>query len=51
VVEALMWMSEDWSREWNKEMVTNLSTKETPKDGDVKETHFGKIVQKIRESS
>ena len=47
VVEALMWMSEDWSREWNKEMVTNLSTKETPKDGDVSGTHFGKIVQKI----
>lgn len=50
VIEGLMWVSEDWSQDWNKEMVTNLANKETPSDGDVTTTYFGEIIEKIRNS-
>lgn len=50
VIEGLMWVSENWSQEWNKEMIANLSTKETPIDGDSSRTYFGEIITKIKTS-
>lgn len=50
VIEGLMWVSEDWSKEWNKEMIANLATKETSSNGDPAATHFGEIVTKIKNS-
>lgn len=47
IIDGLMWMSEDWSPEWNKEMLENLSTKETPTDGDVSGTYYGEILTRI----
>ena len=44
IIEGLMWVSEDWSREWNKEMITNLATQEVPDDGDVSHTYWGRIL-------
>lgn len=48
IIDGLMWVSQDWSREWNKEMIANLSSKETPANGDVSRTYYGEIVEKIR---
>jgi len=48
VIDGLMWMSEDWSREWNKEMIKNLSTRETPTNGDVSNTYYGEILSTIK---
>ncbi len=50
VIEGLMWVSEDWSREWSKEMIENLATKETPNDGDISRTYFGGIIEKLSNS-
>ncbi len=48
IIDGLMWMSEDWSREWNKEMINNLSTRETPTNGDVSNTYYGGILGKLK---
>lgn len=50
IIGALMWVSEDWSREWNKEMVANLTAKEVPQDGDVSSTYYGETIAKLRAS-
>ena len=48
IIDGLMWVSDDWSAEWNKEMIFNLSTKEIPKnDNDLRDTYYGAIVEII----
>ncbi len=47
-IEGLMWISENWSGEWNKEMIKNLASKETPENGDISNTYYGEIIKKIK---
>lgn len=49
IIEGLMWVSEEWSKEWNKEMIHNLATVEVPEDGDVSGTYYGQVIKKIVE--
>ena len=50
IIDGLMWVADDWSKEWNKEMVAKLSTKEVVLDGDMKNTYSGLILEKIRQA-
>lgn len=48
IIDGLMWVSEDWSREWSKEMIENLSTRETLTNGDISNTYYGETIGKLR---
>jgi hypothetical protein len=42
IVEGLMWVSQNWSEDWNKEMISNLVNKETPEDlSNLKDSYYG----------
>lgn len=46
VVSGLSWVSGDWSKEWNKEMMKNLVEKETPDDvAGLQDSYFGKLLR------
>ncbi len=50
IIEGLMWISQNWSLEWSKEMIENLSSNEMPLDNDLSSTYFGEIIEKIKNS-
>ncbi len=45
IVEGLMWVSQNWSEVWNKEMIAGLIKEETPGDLDLlNNSYYGKIL-------
>ena len=50
MIEGLMWASEEWSKQWTKEMVENLATNEMVEDGDYSKTYYLPIIKKVRNS-
>lgn len=49
IINGLMWVADDWSKEWNKEMIANLSNREIVLDGNLTTTYYGSILEKIRQ--
>lgn len=46
IVEGLMWVSQNWSESWNKQMINKLIAHEIPEDlGLLTESYYGKILQ------
>lgn len=50
IIDGLMWVAEDWSKEWSKEMIANLAKRELAHDGDMSGTYYGNILEKMKES-
>lgn len=48
ILEGLMWASDDWSKDWTKEMIENLSTKEIPEGSDYSKTYYIPIIERIK---
>ena len=45
IVEGLMWVSQNWSTEWNREMIQKLVEEETPDDiGLLKNSYYGRVL-------
>jgi len=45
IAEGLMWVSQNWSKKWNEEMIKNLVGKETPTNSEsLKSSYYGKIL-------
>lgn len=45
ISEGVMWISENWSAEWNKEMIKNLVDNELA-EGDLNQTYYGKVLSR-----
>lgn len=44
--EAMMWVSENWSQDWNKEMIKNILENElADSDDQLQKTYYGKILE------
>ncbi len=41
--EGLMWVSQNWSADWNKEMIEGLIQNELP-DNDLSQTYHGRVL-------
>lgn len=50
IIDGLMWVADDWSKEWSKEMIANLSAREMASNGDVSRTYYGEILGKLKEA-
>ena len=48
IIDGLMWVAEDWSKEWSKEMIANLAGREMALDGDMSQTYYGQVLEKIK---
>jgi thiamine kinase-like enzyme len=45
VIEGLMWVSQNWSKKWNEEMIKNLIKNETPNNlKDLEKSYYGKVL-------
>jgi len=43
---GIMWIADNWSEEWNKEMMANIIAHEIPEDEEgLKESYYGKILK------
>jgi hypothetical protein len=49
IIENLMWVSGEWSKEWNQEKIAQLTSEELAEtDEKLAETYFGKTIGKIK---
>ena len=45
---GIMWIADNWSAEWNKEMMQNIITQEVPDEvGDVRNSYYGMIISLV----
>jgi len=50
IIDGLMWVADDWSKEWSKEMIANLVTKELAANGDMSQTYYGQVLEKMKKT-
>ena len=50
IIDGLMWVADDWSKEWSKEMIANLVAKELTVAGDMSQTYYGQVLEKMKKA-